>query len=89
MITAKEAREKLEKEKIKIAQTNQKYAEMICETDFSQWIKEATERGQNFVYDTRTEYAHNQDLCNKVIEYLEKRGYLVLETSNKVIGVKW
>lgn len=89
MITAKEAREKLEKEKIKIAQANQKYAEMICETDFSQLIREATERGQNIAYDIRKEYKYNRDLRNKVIEYLRKRGYLVLEMSNEVIGVEW
>lgn len=89
MITAKEASEKLKEEKIKIAQANQKHAEMICETDFSQWIIEAIEHGQSFVYDTREEYACNQDLRNKVIDYLEKRGYFILETSNKVVGVKW
>ena len=89
MIAAKEAREKLEKEKVKIAQANQKYAEMICETDFSQLIREAIERGQSFAYDTREEYTCNQDLRNKVIDYLEKRGYFILETSDKVVGVKW
>ena len=62
---------------------------MICETDFSQLIREATERGQNIAYDIRKEYKYNRDLRNKVIEYLRKRGYLVLEMSNEVIGVEW